>query len=267
MRSFFCFALALTMLGACSRVSPGTKAAEQPSSQQPPAGTQAGSPSTAKTVSGTVVESIDTASYTYVRVKTGEGEVWAATAQFKVAPGDRVVVPLEMPMRDFHSPTLKRDFPLIYFTSHIDREGETKPTLMPGHEPAQASPMGGHPPVGNAPPPGAASPVVVTKIEPPAGGLSIADVWARRTALAGKTVTVRGTVVKFNGGILDTNWLHIQDGSGDAKAGTHDLTITSQGVAKVGDVITATGRLTTNKDLGSGYSYGAIIENATIASK
>ncbi len=105
---------------------------------------------------------------------------------------------------------------------------------------------------------------VTEKITPPAGGLSIADVWARRAALAGKTITVRGQVVKFNGGILDRNWIHIQDGSGDAKDGTNDLALTTQATTKVGDVITATGKLTLNKDIGSGYKYGAILEDAVL---
>ena len=62
--------------------------------------------------------------------------------------------------------------------------------------------------------PTAAAPAAVKPMAPPPGGASIADVWAKRAALAGKTVTVNGTVVKFNGGILGRNWVHLQDGSG-----------------------------------------------------
>jgi hypothetical protein len=220
-----------------------------------------------KTVTGTVAETMNAANYTYVRVKTGEGEVWAATQQFQVATGDRVTVPLEMPMENFHSPSLKRDFPLIYFATHIYREGEAAPGMMPGHEQAAANPMSGHPPMGNAPPPGAGTEPVVTRMEPPQGGLSIADVWAKQDALTGKTVTVRGKVMKYNGGILDRNWLHIQDGSGDAKDGTNDLAVTTQDGAKVGDVVTLRGKLARNKDIGSGYSYKVILEDATIVAK
>jgi hypothetical protein len=255
------FVLAVSVLAGCARQS-SDNAAPATRLATPPSGAQATSPSGVKTVTGTIVETMDAASYTYVRVKTGEGDVWAATAQFKVAPGDRVVVPLEMPMKDFHSASLNRDFPLIYFTSHIDREGQPTPALMVGHDQPVPGPMSGHPPMSGAPPSGEAP--MVTKVAPAEGGITIAEVWARRAALTGKTVTVRGKVVKFNGGILDRNWLHIQDGSGDAKDGTNDLTITSQGVAKVGDVITVTGTVATNKDIGSGYSYGVIVESATL---
>ena len=98
----------------------------------------------------------------------------------------------------------------------------------------------------------------------PAGVLSIAETWAKRDALSGKSVTVRGTVVKVNNGILGFNWLHVQDGSGKASDGTNDLTVTTDAVVKVGDIVTATGTLTLKKDFGAGYAYEAILEKATI---
>ena len=105
---------------------------------------------------------------------------------------------------------------------------------------------------------------VTSPMAPPAGGVSIAKVWSDRKALAGKTVTVRGKVVKFNGGILDRNWLHIQDGSGKPADGTHDLAITSDGVAAVGDVVTATGVVAIDKDFTAGYAYKVILEKAQL---
>ena len=251
----FCFVFVLAAIGgACSsQPAPGAAPAAKPGA--PP---QSSAPATQpgpQTVTGTVLETMDAASYTYIRVKTDSGELWAAAAQFKVGVGDRVVVPLEMPMKDFHSASLKRDFPLIYFTSHVDLEGQpAAPAMMPGH---------GQPAEGAA----AAAPMPMTKVVPAAGGVSVADVWSKRAELAGKSVTVRGRVVKFNGGILDRNWIHIQDGTGSAKDGSNDLTITSQDIAKVGDVITATGILILNKDFGAGYSYGAIVEGARIVVK
>ena len=38
-------------------------------------------------------------------------------------------------------------------------------------------------------------------------------------------VTVRAKVVKYNGGVMGKNWLHIRDGSGEA--GNNDLTVTT----------------------------------------
>ena len=73
-----------------------------------------------------------------------------------------------------------------------------------------------------------------------------------------------GTVVKVNNGIMGRNWLHLQDGSGTEAAKTHDITVTTEGEVKVGDVVTATGTLALDKDFGAGYVYDAIIEGATV---
>jgi hypothetical protein len=254
---------ALSVLGACSQPPAPAATANKPPAAPPASTAAAPSQSGPQTVTGTVVETMDAANYTYVRVKTNTAEVWAATGQFKVAVGDRVTVPLEMPMQDFHSMALKRDFPLIYFTSHIDREGQSTAAMMPGHEQAAPGMMSGHPAMGGAPP----AQGEATKVAPAAGGMTIADLWTKRAGLAGKNVTVRGRVVKFNGGILDRNWIHIQDGTGTAKDGSNDLTITSQDMVKVGDIITATGKVVLNKDFGAGYSYGLMVEGATIVAK
>jgi hypothetical protein len=202
-----------------------------------------------QTAEGTVLETMDAGKYTYVRVKTATSEIWAASSPFKVAVGDQVVVPLDSPMEKFHSPSLNRDFALIYFAPAIRHSGEAAPAAGP-HSPATADA------------------VQVTEPIPPApGGKTIADVWANRKTFAGKSVTVRGKIVKFNGGILGTNWLHIQDGSGSAKDGTNDLTVTSDGGAGIGDVVTATGTIAIDKDFGAGYAYAVILEKATVVVK
>jgi ribosomal protein S17 len=201
---------------------------------------------------------MDAASYTYVRVGTDKGDVWAAAPQFAVKVGDRVVVPLEMPMQNFHSQSLNRDFPVIYFVSGIGREGEA-----PAAGGAAPSLMASH---------GTSTPEQAEKIEPiaaPANGTTIAELWSKRTALAGKAVTVRGKVVKFNGGILGKNWIHLQDGTGKAADKSNDITITTgeDVVVRVGDTITVTGTVALDKDFGAGYAYGTLIENGRLAGK
>jgi len=78
---------------------------------------------------------------------------------------------------------------------------------------------------------------------------------------------VRGKVVKFNGGIMGRNWIHIQDGTGVAADGTNDLLVTSDAGAKVGDVITVTGTVAIDKDFTAGYAYAVLIEGAKIELK
>jgi DNA/RNA endonuclease YhcR with UshA esterase domain len=94
---------------------------------------------------------------------------------------------------------------------------------------------------------------------------TIASINQNKAKLAGKTVKATGKVVKVNNGIMGRNFLHIQDGSGDATTG--DLTITSQQTAKLGDQISISGVAAVNRDFGSGYLYPLLIEDATITAK
>ncbi len=57
---------------------------------------------------GTVLETIGASSYTYLRVDTGQDEVWLAAPAFPVAGGDAVAWKPGMPMSDWHSDTLDR---------------------------------------------------------------------------------------------------------------------------------------------------------------
>src|SRR4051794_39130496 len=164
------------MLAACSKQPAASTQSAQPGAPATggSAGVAASSGAAAATqsgqVTGPVVETMNAASYTYVRVKTESGDVWAAAPQFAVKVGERVTVPLEMPMKDFHSQAFNRDFPLIYFVSRIGREGDTSaaaasaPTMMSGHGTSASA---------------AATPPRPTEpIAQPAGVTTIADVWA-----------------------------------------------------------------------------------------
>ncbi len=83
--------------------------------------------------------------------------------------------------------------------------------------------------------------------------------------LGGQTVTIRGVVVKFNVGVMGKNWIHLQDGSGDAAQGTSDITVTTLDGAAKGETIVIKGIVRTNKDFGAGYAYPVIVEEARIA--
>lgn len=130
--------------------------------------------------------------------------------------------------------------------------------LSPAHgQPAAPAMAGGSQSVSPASGP-------VEHIAPAPGGLSIADVWAKRKSLAGKEVVVRGKVMKFNGGILGRNWVHLQDGSGSAADRTNDLVVTTAAEVKVGDIVTMAGVLAIGVDIGSGYAYDALLEKAVV---
>jgi hypothetical protein len=61
---------------------------------------------------------------------------------------------------------------------------------------------------------------------------------------------------------MKTNWVHIQDGTNND--GSFDLTITTDEVTKVGDVVTFEGVVAVKKDFGAGYYYEVIVEKAKL---
>jgi len=96
---------------------------------------------------------------------------------------------------------------------------------------------------------------------------TVAALYRNKAALAGKSISVQGRVTKVNNGIMNRNWVHLQDGTGDAKSRTNDLVITSQQSANVGDQVSVSGMVAVDKDFGAGYSYSLLIEDASITPK
>lgn len=134
----------------------------------------------------------------------------------------------------------------------------------PPAEPAASGPMAAE---GVMPPhPMPAAPVEAVDLSGIAradGGKTVAEIYAGKDALGGQPVTFRGKVVKANANIMDRNWLHVRDGSGEE--GTNDLTVTTPGtMPAVGDTVVVTGTVALNKDFGMGYTYGILIEDATV---
>ena len=231
---------------------------------------QAPAAAAGNSVTGTVQETMDAAGYTYVRLQTAQGDQWAAVSQVKVAVGSQVNVVNAMMMRDFHSKSLDRTFPGIWF-GQLGGSGVATKRAAPTSQPAAvnaAAPMARRAAPTSQPtavkPVGPTGGAVALATPRPAGVQSIAQLWARKAELGGKKTRVHGKVVKFNGGVMGKNWIHLQDGSGDASKATHDLTITTQHTAAIGDELTLEGVAATEKDFGGGYNYALIIEDATV---
>lgn len=72
------------------------------------------SPATAA-IDGTVLEVIDAKTYSYLRLKTANGETWAAVPRATLAKGATVRVLNAQPMDGFKSPSLNRTFERIVF--------------------------------------------------------------------------------------------------------------------------------------------------------
>ena len=202
------------------------------------------------TLTGTVLEAIPAPPYLYLRLKTASGEVWAAVDGGSVQKGSQVTVENALLMQKFESAALKRTFDEVYFG-----------TL--GNSAAAARMPATNPHSNSAPPSNRIEVGKVPKASAP-NAKTVAETWAERTQLDGKAVTIRGVVVKVNEGVMGKNWIHLQDGSGDEAQGTFDITVTSSEMARAGDTVTITGTVRVNKNVGAGYSYPVMIEDAKV---
>jgi hypothetical protein len=211
-------------------------------------------------VSGEVIETMNTGGYTYVQVDTGSEKIWAAAPECVVKVGDQVVIPQGIAMQDYHSKTLDREFELVYFVGSIQSDSGEPLTPAKGM-PSGHPPMAGH---GATPHKTAPAEIDVSGVKKAEGGRTVADIYANKTELSDKEVILRGKVVKYNHQIMGKNWLHVRDGSGDADAGTNDLTVTTDVAVHVGDTVLVTGQVHLDKDFGYGYQYDVIIEDAQV---
>ncbi len=196
-------------------------------------------------IHGKVLDVIEAAGYTYVQVDTGSDKPWAAGPSTAFKKGDMIAFDGGMPMQNFHSKSLNRDFNLLYFVDAFITDSGTvaKPRMPEPH-----NKLGDH-----------AQAAPVTGINKAKGGQSIADIYAEKETLANKPVKVRGKVVKFTAAVLGKNWIHIRDSSTGM-----DLTVTTKDTAKKDDIVLVQGKLGRNKDFGYGYVYDVIIEDAKV---
>ncbi|MCI0522495.1 MAG: hypothetical protein L0Y37_02470 [Bacteroidales bacterium] len=99
-------------------------------------------------------------------------------------------------------------------------------------------------------------------IEACEGCVTIGDLIKNKKSYSSKTIMIKGMVTRLNPEIMGKNWVHIQDGT-EYKEG-FDLTITTQEVVQVGDVVTFEGTIELDKDFGYGYFYSILMEDGKI---
>ncbi len=189
-----------------------------------------------------VVDNMDASNYTYLKVKENDSEYWIAVPKMGVQKGETLYFGKSMEMKNFHSEALNRDFDSILFVDQVSKTPNEMPSVP------------NHPKVTTA--------KEDVSVKPVSGGKTIAQIYADKSELSGKTVKVRGKVTKFNPNIMGRNWIHIQDGTGTSDS--YDLMITSKDIVRVGDVVVAEGTVAINRDFGAGYSYPVMIEDANV---
>ena len=259
-------------------------------------------------LSGEVLETVPVSKYTYLRLRSSEGEVWAAVPSASLAVGSRVTISNATRMDDFKSATLGKSFKVIYFGTlgaasgagsgdgsepkfPVGDEQDVDPDqkLPPGHPDigANSAPSApaddsttlpsGHPDIGgNAA--GSASPhggmsdspgateLPLPKIARAAGsnGHVIAELASNRQKLAGQLVRVRGQVTKVTPDVQGRAFFHLRDENASGKGPATDLVVTSIVAPTRGQVATFEGTLRADDDIGIGYKYPVLLEDATV---
>jgi hypothetical protein len=229
---------------------------------------------------GTVVETINSAGYTYLLVADALGQTWVAIPETEVAAGSDVSYYDGMVMENFTSNSLNRTFATIIFSPGLAPAAAAPlPAATPATSPeesfAAAIQAEASRPVPVAPAAmgessggslAAVVPFTEVAIDKAGGGngYTVAEIFARAGELAGQKVQVRGKVVKFSPQIMGRNWLRLQDGSGDPMQNTHDLVVTSNETVATESIVTVEGILAADRDFGAGYRYQAIVEEAVV---
>ncbi len=253
-----------------------------------------------RTISGKVLETMNTGGYTYLHVDTGNKQQWVAMPETTVSVGETVTCYDGMVMPNFTSKSLNKTFESVIFSNGlVGKEGGVNPHGMGGGS-AGMDPQAGKPEAGSqaadsfagavkaeeqAPGQGpslatdgqakmesggslgAMAPFANVKVAKAAGenGYTVEEVFTKGSALDGKVIRVRGKVIKFSPNIMGKNWIHLQDGSGDPLQSSHDLVVTTSAQPAAGqEIVLIEGTVRTNKDFGAGYKYVALVEDATI---
>jgi len=222
-----------------------------------------------QSLKGKVLETLNAASYTYLKLSTPEGETWAAIPQTSIKVGSEVGIDNPMKMDGFESKALKRKFDKIVFgtlsgspVSSGASSGNIPNSMFDGR--ADRKGLKTMDPHGAKP----SGPIDLksVKVEKASGSnaKTIEEVFTEKTKLNGKKISLRGKVVKVNLSIMNKNWIHLRDGSGSVEAGNFDLIVTSQSSPQVGDVVEVEGTVAADRDIGAGYKYPVLVENAKI---
>ena len=193
-----------------------------------------------------VKEMIDGGGYVYLNVDEDGNNYWMAIATMPIEVGNTYYYNGGMVMKDFVSKHLNKTFEFITFAEGV-RATEEKQVVADTH-------MHGNQMVEQV--------AITAKIEKAKGGISLEELFKGKSSFDKKTIIVKGKVVKVNNGIMDKNWVHIEDGTQFNKE--RDLTITTTEEVKEGDIVTFKGAIVLNKDFGAGYVYDIVLENGIL---
>ncbi len=181
---------------------------------------------------------LPTARYVYVFVEENGEEFWLATNKMDIQIGAFYLYKEGLFKSNFTSKEHNRVFEKLYLVASLVRADHgNEPTAFP------------EPDTNSKPKPVAAP-----------GSIKIAELVDDPGKFQGQVVKLSAECRKVNANIMGKHWLHLKDGSKD----DYDLVATSKTQIPEGHFVTITGTVVLQKDLGSGYYYDILIEDAEV---
>ena len=184
-----------------------------------------------------IIKTMSSGGYTYMKVTEGKNTYWIAMTQRNVKAGDNISFSEQGWMKNFKSKTLNRTFDNILFAAEVSNSKESSKLEK-------------------------IKPNILKSAYKKAGTITIAELFKNRSKYANKSITIRAKVTKVSKGIMKRNWVHLEDGS--RFQNMDDIVFTSTGATpKEGEIVSATGTVTIDKDFGYGYFYPVIVEKSS----
>lgn len=201
------------------------------------------------TLTATVISAHVAGNYVYIQTDGKDKEEWLATTKVSVKEGDQIEYVYGQVMTNFPSKALDRTFDRILFVSrlHVVGGDSTTPTDALRNNPAP------HPKIIS---------VRAGELEKLDDGKTVAEVLQDADKLNGQTIRMRAKVIKISRKVMGKNWVTLKDGSGSTP--NDKLIATTQQDAEPGDIVVVEGTARTHVDLGSGYSYPIVLEQAKL---
>lgn len=178
-------------------------------------------------VKGEIVESINAAGYTYLKIKTIDNQnKWAAVMQGDYKVGNSITVTEDMTTQNFQSKALGVTFDTIVF-GKVAKNSMDKPKKIDSYEESK---------------------IVKTTIE---------ELINKSDTFKDKIIQAKGKVTKISKAIMKSNWIHIED-----EKGNKIIFRSLDDNVQVGQQATATGKANIDVDYGYGYKYKIIVTDS-----
>ncbi len=216
---------------------------------------------------GTILEIKDAMGYKYLRVNEEGKEVWIAIAKAPVTVGDKIGYDKATAMPNFKSKTLNQTFKEIFFVSDLYLPNKVqKPKSMKEMLDLNPKKQDPHADMEKWMSPTEEKDLTKTFVQKDTYTVEEIHMW--RENLEGKNITIEASVSKVSHEIMELDWVHLNDGTGNEEKLTNDLVLTAKNTTiKAGDKVLAKGNVVVNKDFGFGYFYKVLIQDATFEVK